>query len=854
MPAHVEYQLLSKIVADGNLRIVIDEGITDDHFGVVEARSVFSYLMDYYHDTKTRNLVPEFDLMEHKFPSVEFPTPSERTTIRALCQEVKTEFLRVRMEGVMNQALKTYDENPGGSLARLIQDTKALQETSEESRDLILSDATEVMKREYEMIERAEGMLGIPWPVGWGYHENSKPKILKKTGRQHHPLNEQSGGMRGGDFILLYGRPKCVVEGQPVLSSSGEYVPVENPSQKILALNNECVGWKRCSGSNAGIKNAVRVVSVSGHELEVGDEHPFLMSDLTFRPAAELSVGDYVATAQRVPEVEQDTSGLSEDECALLGYSLGGVDLSRSRHKNLVPKTLQRIAVLNKPEDKRVPVEIFQANNRKIAAFIGAYLDTYGSISCKQHCAVIWTSASKKLLVDVKRLLLRFGITGYLRHVQTNRSTNAYTLTIYSQEQHKILSDHLPLHRREKQDQLQYIAEVGTSKRRSDDGIPLTSLLLETILSAKGSKPWSLVGHKYGINKIERAKTVSRTTLRRLSAAFDSDALLQWAESDVRWEQIKRIDHIGMRPCWDITMEEGEPIFSAGDFLVKNSMKTWCLVDMTVECYYHLNQRVLVFSKEMTPEQLRWRIVARILGVDYTALKSGQLPEEEREEFFELLDTLKSEEERLMRRGHNRSMMVTTGWTSGHVMSGIDSLRSKIEEFEPDIVMADSVYLMKATKKDGGAFWQDIAEIAYGLHDLAVEYRIPIVATSQANRRGEELKGSSMAEIAYGDTFAQACDYAIRIIKTMDDANRTFLSLIFSGAREIKLPGFKLEVEVAQKFMLDQMFESQRQIMAQFKAEEEAIAIEEAKEAAKINTKRKLDVAKFRKDMPEDEK
>jgi replicative DNA helicase len=486
MPAHVEYQLLSKIIEDGDLRVAIEEGITDDHFGVVEARSVFSYLMDYYHATKTRNLVPELDLVEGKFPSVEFPEPSDRTTVKALCQEVKAEHLRVQMEGLMNQALETYDENPHGTLSRLVQDAKALQETAEESRDLILADATEVMKREYLMVEEAKGLLGIPWPMGWGYHKDGKPKILKRTGRQHHPLNEQSGGMRGGDFILLYGRPK--------------------------------------------------------------------------------------------------------------------------------------------------------------------------------------------------------------------------------------------------------------------------------------------------------------------------------------------------------------------------SMKTWALVDMIVECYYHLNQRVLVFSKEMTPEQLRWRIVARMIGVDYTALKSGQLPENERDEFFDLLDTLKAEEERLMRRGHNRSMMITTGWSSGSVQSGIQSLQSKIEEFEPDIVMADSVYLMRATKKEGGAFWQDIAEIAYGLHDLAVEYRIPIVATSQANRRGEELKGSSMAEIAYGDTFAQACDYAIRIIKTVDEANKTFLSFIFSGAREIKLPGFKLEVEVAQKFQLDQMFESQRQIMAQFKAEEEAIAAEEAAEARKLTRKRNLDVEKFKRD------
>lgn len=493
MPAHVEYQLLSKIIEDGDMHSVLKEGITEDHFGVVEARSVFSYLMDYFQGSKTRNLVPELELVEGKFPSVEFPTPSDRTTIKALCHEVQQEYLRVRMENLMNQALETYEENPLGSLSRLVQDAKSLQETSEDSRDLILADSTEAMKREYLMLEQAKGMLGVPWPVGWGYHtESGKPKILKKTGRQHHPLNEQSGGMRAGEFILLYGRPK--------------------------------------------------------------------------------------------------------------------------------------------------------------------------------------------------------------------------------------------------------------------------------------------------------------------------------------------------------------------------SMKTWLLVDMTVECYYHLNQRVLVFTKEMTPEQLRWRIVARMQGVDYIALKSGQLPEDQRDEFFDLLDTLKAEEERLMRRGHNRSMMITTGWQRGTVQSGLQSLQSKIEEFEPDIVMADSVYLMKATKnKDGGAVWQDMAEIAYGLHEMAVEYKIPIVATSQANRKGEELKGTSLAEIAYGDTFGQACDYAIRVIKTEDDSGNTFLSLIFAGAREVKLPGLRLQVSLADKFLLDQMFESQRQIMAQFKAEEEAIAREEEEAAKKITRKRRLKVSKFSKRGPDGE-
>jgi hypothetical protein len=145
------------------------------------------------------------------------------------------------------------------------------------------------------------------------------------------------------------------------------------------------------------------------------------------------------------------------------------------------------------------------------------------------------------------------------------------------------------------------------------------------------------------------------------------------------------------------------------------------------------------------------------------------------------------------------------------------------------------------------AMWRDMVDIAYGLHDIALEYKLPVVATSQANREGETLKGSSMREIAYGDAFAQACDLAIRVIKTEDEDGKTFLSLVFSGARELKMSGLRLEVEVAQKFMLDQVFESQRQIMAQFKAEEEAIAAEEER-IAKQRTRTKRNLGNFQGD------
>ena len=474
MPAHVELHLLSKIIHYGELKEALEEGITVDTFGQPEARMVFKAIMEYFMSSKTRNIVMSWTTIDDRFPSVDFPQPSERMTVRSLALEVKKDWLRRRMQQTLETASDIYEEDPEQALATLAQDCKTLLTVSDESRDVVLSESMGEVWREYQLAKNTDGYLGIPFPMGWGYHtETGKPKMLKKNGRQDHPLNEQSRGMQNGDFILLYGRPK--------------------------------------------------------------------------------------------------------------------------------------------------------------------------------------------------------------------------------------------------------------------------------------------------------------------------------------------------------------------------SMKTWLLIDAAVECYQYQHCRTLIYTKEMSPEQLRTRFVARMLEVDYMDFRNGQLEPHEEEEFVDLVEHLREEEDRFKVAGQNSSLLITTGWSGGGVMSDITSLQSKIEEFEPDIVFADSVYLMEVIRKGGQqGQWQDIKEVAYGLAKLGSDFRIPIFATSQANRKGEETRGSTMAEIAYGDTFAQACDLAIRVIKTEKEEGVN-LACIISGAREIKLPGFLLEAEPAKYFRLKQIFDSQRQIQAQFKAEEDAIAREEEQASKKLN-------------------
>jgi replicative DNA helicase len=480
LPAHVEYQLLARIIEDGDLKTVLQEKITPNKFGIPETRAAFEYIIDYHQDKDTRNLVPALDKLLDFMPTLELPKTSDRTTLKSLCGEVRDEWIRRQLEMAATNAFDLYEQDPSGAVDRMIQDCKLLQVTAHKSKDLDYADSASDAWKEYQRIKNAKGVTGIPFPVGWGYHEkNGKPKILKKTGRQAHPLNDQTQGIQSEDLILLYGRPK--------------------------------------------------------------------------------------------------------------------------------------------------------------------------------------------------------------------------------------------------------------------------------------------------------------------------------------------------------------------------SMKTWVLVDMINECYFHYNYRTLVFSKEMPPEQLRKRIVARMLGLDYKLYSQGQLSDEQEEEFYDTVMNLKDEEMRFRKKGVNRGMLITSGWEEGSWFTGLASVQQKIEEFEPDICFLDAAYLLDDDVTSNQAIWQTILKLAYGLKKMCSHNGIPIVATTQANRKGEETKGSTMSEIAYGDAFAQACDLAVRVIKRENDDGGVLLSMVIAGAREIKMAGFELEAEPAVRFQLSQVYESQRQIMAAFKAEEEMAAIEEEKAARKARRQMSFD-------------
>jgi len=222
------------------------------------------------------------------------------------------------------------------------------------------------------------------------------------------------------------------------------------------------------------------------------------------------------------------------------------------------------------------------------------------------------------------------------------------------------------------------------------------------------------------------------------------------------------------------------------------SMKSWIAVKMATHAYEAGNRRVLFYSCEMPPEQVRRRVATALCGLDYDQVRRATLKKEQRISFFKRLRSLKEEELRDKEETHHRSFMITSDKDdpSG---GGVNHLLAKIEQFKPHIVFVDSFYRMRNDRNGQRSMkWQDQAAITQDLKHAAQFAKVPLVGITQRNREKDE---SDMGDVSYSDAGGQEADLGLRVMKHgVDPAGYTKLSVIVAGAREIKADGFRLKV------------------------------------------------------------
>ncbi len=150
--------------------------------------------------------------------------------------------------------------------------------------------------------------------------------------------------------------------------------------------------------------------------------------------------------------------------------------------------------------------------------------------------------------------------------------------------------------------------------------------------------------------------------------------------------------------------------------------KTVNMIANAVNAYKNFNARILVYSLEMNNIKINTIAAAFYANVDLLLATQGQLNPTDERRFFEALDLISSEEQQSLANDTRPKAWLTT---SGEGSTGISSLKAKIVEFDPDIVIIDGVYLLydeKSRKSDSD--WKTIVNISRSLKSMQKELKI----------------------------------------------------------------------------------------------------------------------------------
>jgi replicative DNA helicase len=256
-------------------------------------------------------------------------------------------------------------------------------------------------------------------------------------------------------------------------------------------------------------------------------------------------------------------------------------------------------------------------------------------------------------------------------------------------------------------------------------------------------------------------------------------------------------------------MQDGEYIIFYGR---PKSQKTWVALNICMYAYDYASRKVLIYTREMSPEQMMERCVCLLIGAAYDDWKHGRLSSiphphggSMEQHFYAMMDSMKQDEATCrLETGSNKSIVITSDRQDRKYGGGVRGLRNKIEDFQPDMVFADAVYLMRNDREQGARSlkWNDQAAISQDLKDLAQDIKRPILATLQANRASEkeDQQGKSAVNMSFSDSYAQDTDLAIEIIKKRINRFHNELALSITASREANIAGFAINGDPATNY------------------------------------------------------
>lgn len=264
-----------------------------------------------------------------------------------------------------------------------------------------------------------------------------------------------------------------------------------------------------------------------------------------------------------------------------------------------------------------------------------------------------------------------------------------------------------------------------------------------------------------------------------------------------------------------------------GEFVIiyarPKSMKSWLLLQVAINAYLVEGKRILFYSREMQEMQILQRAAALIARVDYENLRCGGLNEDEENAYKATLELLENFDDIPDAYSRKPCFKVLTD-KSVTKSAGVALIKEAAEEIQPDLICIDSMYLM-ANDREGGVRsvkYSNQAAITQDIKQLALSTNVPVLGTTQGNRKGEN-ENMGMADIGYSDSYGQDCDYALKLTLldsyhkcapppyTTQKNPRIFVRI--SGAREFRFEGFIIDALPAYYFKEVGTFKTEQEFL-----------------------------------------
>ncbi|MEU5880952.1 replicative DNA helicase [Spirillospora sp. NPDC047279] len=379
---------------------------------------------------------------------------------------------------------------------------------------------------------------------------------------------------------------------------------------------------------SSGRKEVFRVRLTSGKEIEATANHPFL-TYTGWTALGDLVPGERIATARHVPpplEIKpwpaervtllahligdgsfverQPIRYASKDEACLaavteaarhFGISAVRDDSEAARvttlrlpapfrlthgRRNPIAEWLDGLGLFGlRSHEKFVPAPIFQLPKEQVALFLRHLWATDGCVHWnaeKSSCRVYYASTSRRLVDDVSRLLLRFGILSRVKTVTRGEHRPGYQLHLYGAENQLAFFTAVRVHGARG-----VIAATAAERLRevrgntNVDTVPreiwhdIREILAERRMTHRDFA--AAIGTQFCGSALWK-RAPSRERLGRVATVLDGAELEMLATNDVFWDEVVSIESLGEQDVYDASVL-GLHNFVANGISIHNSIE-----------------------------------------------------------------------------------------------------------------------------------------------------------------------------------------------------------------------------------------------------------------------------------------